>query len=87
MEPSKESKEPEVRFYRRHQGWYVRYPHDRHKTPSTRSPSWNWRVLESAGLLAVVTAALYVIGHSYYTGYFGRLSFPTPVPGQVLDVL
>lgn len=43
-------------------------------------PQVSWKVLESAGALALVTAIAYFMGHSYYTGYFRRLSFPSPYP-------
>lgn len=47
-------------------------------SPSADLSAWTWRVVESVGALAVVTAILYFIGYSYYAGYFSRLSVPAP---------
>lgn len=39
-----------------------------------------WRVIESAGFVAFVSAVLYLMGYSYYAGFFARISLPSPYP-------
>ena len=46
----------------------------------SRWPSWSWKLLESAGLVAGASAFFYFMGYSYYAGFFKRLSFPRPFP-------
>jgi len=58
---------------------------DRHGTaPSGDSssvlPPLSLRAMESASLIALVTAVLYFMGYSYYEGFFERISVPAPFP-------
>jgi hypothetical protein len=43
-------------------------------------PERSLRIIESASFVAVVTAAFYFMGFSYYRGYFERISLPPPFP-------
>ena len=43
-------------------------------------PKLPLRTIESAGFVALATAVLYLMGYSYYAGFFERISLPPPFP-------